>query len=43
LVLVRNARIFAPEPRGIANLLLGGGRVLWIGDEVLDLPSTLGV
>jgi beta-aspartyl-dipeptidase (metallo-type) len=42
-VLIRNARIFAPEPLGVGNLLLGGGRILWIGTEALALPSALGV
>lgn len=43
LALIRNARIFAPEPLGIGNLLLGGGRILWVGEDVLDLPRALGV
>jgi beta-aspartyl-dipeptidase (metallo-type) len=42
LALIRNARIFAPEPLGIGNLLLGGGRILWIGPDALALPSALG-
>lgn len=42
LLLVRNARIFAPEPLGTRHLLLGGGRILWIGTDALELPSTLG-
>lgn len=42
LLLVRNARIFAPEPLGTRHLLLGGGRILWIGTDALELPSALG-
>lgn len=42
LLLVRNARIFAPEPLGMRHLLLGGGRILWIGTDAPELPSTLG-
>lgn len=42
-LLIRNARIYAPEPLGIGNLLLGGGRILWIGTDALALPSALGV
>ncbi len=41
LVLLRDADVFAPEPLGRRQLLVGGGRVLWIGgmDEVA--PSGL--
>lgn len=31
LLLLRNARVFAPEALGARDLLLGGGRVLWLG------------
>jgi len=41
LSLLRNANVFAPEPLGMRHLLLGGGRVLWLGTDVPDLPSTL--
>ncbi len=40
--LLRNADVHAPEPLGIRHLLIGGGRVLWLGDEVPDLPKALG-
>lgn len=43
LLLVRNARIFAPEPLGVAHVLLGGGKVLWIGADLPTLPTTLAV
>jgi beta-aspartyl-dipeptidase (metallo-type) len=41
-LLIRNARIFAPAPLGICNLLLGGGRILWIGTDAIELPAALG-
>lgn len=43
LLALRNARLFDPEDRGTAHLLLGGGRVLWIGARWSDLPADLGV
>ena len=39
--LLRNADLYDPQPKGRASLLIGGERVLWIGDE-LDLPANLG-
>ena len=41
LLLIRNANLYAPRPLGIRHLLIGGGRILWIGDEALDLPVPL--
>jgi beta-aspartyl-dipeptidase (metallo-type) len=41
LVLLRNADVFAPQPLGTQNLLIGGGRVLWMGPDPIDLPATL--
>ena len=41
LLLIRNANLYAPQPSGIRHLLIGGGRILWIGDEALDLPVPL--
>src|SRR5262245_32786589 len=41
LVLIRNARLYAPNPLGTQHLLIGGGRILWIGREALDLPVPL--
>jgi beta-aspartyl-dipeptidase (metallo-type) len=35
--LLRNASVFAPAPRGLCQLLIGGGRILWIGPA--DAPS----
>ena len=39
--LIRNAQVYAPEPLGRRNLLLGGGSILWIGSDPLDLPAAL--
>jgi beta-aspartyl-dipeptidase (metallo-type) len=41
LVLIRNANLYAPEPLGTQHLLLGGGRILWMGKEALELPVPL--
>src|SRR5688572_5352540 len=37
LILIRNANLYAPQPLGIRHLLIGGGRILWIGEEAFDL------
>ncbi|HEX6405820.1 MAG TPA: beta-aspartyl-peptidase [Gemmatimonadales bacterium] len=39
--LLRNADLYDPQPIGRASLLIGGERILWIGDE-LELPANLG-
>ena len=41
LILICNANLYAPQPLGIRHLLIGGGRILWIGEEALDLPVAL--
>jgi beta-aspartyl-dipeptidase (metallo-type) len=41
LALLRNADLFAPPSLGIQNLLIGGGRVLWVGADPIDLPVPL--
>ncbi|MFD0739020.1 beta-aspartyl-peptidase [Lysobacter koreensis] len=43
LQLLRNADVHAPEPLGVQQLLLGGGKVLWIGDALPELPAALPV
>jgi beta-aspartyl-dipeptidase (metallo-type) len=43
LTLLRNAEIYAPEPRDARHLLVGGGKVLWMGRDVPALPAALGV
>ena len=39
LILLRNAEVFAPEALGRRHLLLGGGRILWIGAESEAAPT----
>jgi beta-aspartyl-dipeptidase (metallo-type) len=41
--LLRNADLYAPESRGRTNLLVAGGRIVWIGTEIPELPATLEV
>jgi len=43
MLLLRNAETFAPRPLGASDLLLGGGKVLWIGraGEFPGLPQSL--
>ncbi len=43
LLLLRNAQVHAPEPLGQQHLLLGGGRILWMGATLSELPATLAV
>lgn len=43
LLLLRNADVHAPEALGLRHLLLGGGKVLWMGDTEPALPDALDV
>ena len=43
LQLLLNAELFAPEHRGRQHLLIGGGKILWIGAERPALGAGLGV
>jgi beta-aspartyl-dipeptidase (metallo-type) len=43
LTLLRNADVYAPAPLGRRHVLVGGGRVLWIGERLPALPAALGV
>jgi beta-aspartyl-dipeptidase (metallo-type) len=43
LTLLRNADVYAPSPLGVRHLLVGGGRVLWMGDAAPALPDALAV
>jgi len=43
LLAVKNAQVFAPENLGLRHLLLGGGKVLWLGARWHDLPADLDV
>jgi beta-aspartyl-dipeptidase (metallo-type) len=40
---IRNADVFAPSPMGMSDVLLGGGRILWIGPVggQNELPAAL--
>jgi beta-aspartyl-dipeptidase (metallo-type) len=41
--LLRNAEVYAPEPRGLQDLLIAGERIVWMGDDLAPLPAALGV
>jgi beta-aspartyl-dipeptidase (metallo-type) len=41
--LLRNVDLYDPQPKGRSHLLVGGERVLWVGNEVPELPKSLGV
>jgi beta-aspartyl-dipeptidase (metallo-type) len=43
MLLLRDADVHAPEALGRRHLLLGGGKVLWIGEAAPALPEALGV
>ena len=43
LLALRNAHLFAPEDLGVRHVLLGGGKVLWMGERWADLPADFGV
>lgn len=39
LTLISNARVYAPEPLGVQHLLIGGGRILWMGEETPSISA----
>ncbi|MEO5799688.1 MAG: beta-aspartyl-peptidase [Gemmatimonadales bacterium] len=41
--LLLNADLYSPDAEGIRHLLIGGGRILWIGDTAPSLPAALAV
>ncbi|MCE2903186.1 MAG: beta-aspartyl-peptidase [Gemmatimonas sp.] len=43
LRLLRNATVFAPEPRGVCDVLVAGERVAWLGPRLDALPAALAV
>lgn len=43
LELLLDADVFAPQALGRRNLLIGGGKILWIGDDEPQMPDELGV
>ena len=42
MILIRNAQVYAPEPLGQRDLLLGAGKLFWIGSAAPDLPAAFG-
>ena len=43
LIVITNANLFAPEYCGLKSLLIGGGKILAICDEPIELPTSLQV
>lgn len=43
LLLLRNADVYAPDALGPRHLLIGGGKVLWMGESEPALPAALEV
>ena len=41
LCILRNANVYAPKPLGLKNLLIGGGKILALTDDSLNISSTL--
>ena len=41
MLLIDNALVYAPAPLGRRSLLLGGGKVLWMGTTALELPAVM--
>jgi beta-aspartyl-dipeptidase (metallo-type) len=41
LTLIKNADIYAPAPLGVGHLLLGGGKVLYVGKKLPALDASL--
>lgn len=41
ITLLRDAEVFAPEPLGRCSILVGSGRILWMGREVPAIDSQL--
>ena len=38
---LRNAEVYAPEPRGLLDLVVAGERIVWMGDALPALPPAL--
>ncbi|MGB0133451.1 MAG: beta-aspartyl-peptidase [Dokdonella sp.] len=43
MLLLRNAKVFAPESVGLQNLLIGGGRILAMSASTLEPPSGMAI
>ncbi|MES2523845.1 MAG: beta-aspartyl-peptidase [Gemmatimonadota bacterium] len=41
MFLLRNATVYAPEARGLNDILIGDDRILWMGPRLDALPSAL--
>jgi beta-aspartyl-dipeptidase (metallo-type) len=41
--LLRNGEVYAPEPRGLQDLVVAGDRIVWMGDGLPALPPRLEV
>src|SRR4051812_29145869 len=43
VLLLRNADVYDPRPLGLKSLLIGGGQILWLGDDgsLPALPAAL--
>ncbi|MGV8942557.1 beta-aspartyl-peptidase [Thermomonas sp.] len=41
--LLRNANVYSPDALGIRHLLLGGGKILWMGEDLPAMPAALAV
>jgi beta-aspartyl-dipeptidase (metallo-type) len=42
LQLLLNADLYTPDHLGVQHLLVAGGRIVWIGTDLVSLPSALG-
>lgn len=42
LQLLLNADLYAPDHLGVRHLLVAGGRIVWIGTDLVTLPPALG-
>ena len=43
MLLLRNADVYAPVSIGRRHLLIGGGKVLWMGEAEPALPDAIGI
>jgi len=41
--LLRNAQLYAPEPRATAHLLVAGETIVWVGASIPAFPAALGI
>jgi beta-aspartyl-dipeptidase (metallo-type) len=42
LQLLLNADLYTPDHLGVRHLLVAGGRIVWIGTDLVELPAALG-